>query len=65
VRDKRVAKTSLSLEVSKCCPSSTSPAWSAWVLVRLPLWARATGPSCPWSKVKGWALLRREEPVVE
>ena len=44
--------------------SSASHASSSWVLVRLPLWARASPPACVARKV-GCALCQTLAPVVE
>ena len=60
----RCSMTSLSEEEESPTPRSSSSRRSCGALIRLPLWARASGPSIV-SMTWGWALRSRCEPVVE
>ena len=64
MRARRRSITSVSEVLWKVAPSRRSRSRRSLALVKLPLWAMA---KTPWAvrAVRGWALMRRLEPVVE
>jgi hypothetical protein len=60
----RCTSTSVSEELVKMAPLSTSSRLSSAALVRLPLWAMASGPHRVLT-LQGWALASTVLPVVE